>query len=74
MQVKPTDRHIRDKFPLRSKSSYSDTFGKKNFPKDDYKYFDDQLKTGGNWYGNSSYGKFFVNPNPEYHAKKVKIV
>jgi hypothetical protein len=34
----------------------------------------DMLKTGGNWYGKSSYGNFFENPNPEYHAKKVKIL
>lgn len=46
----------------------------RSMKKDDYKYFNDQLKTGGNWYGSTSYGKFFDNPNPEYHAKKVKIV
>lgn len=32
------------------------------------------LKTGGNFYGKSTYGNFFENPNPEYHAKKVKLV
>jgi hypothetical protein len=36
----------------------------KDWKKDDYKYFNDQLKTGGNWYGASSYENFFDNPNP----------
>ena len=73
-QVKPTDRHTRDSFPLRSKSTYAKSYVNKSQPKDDYKYFNDQLKTGGNWYGSTSYGNFFENPNPEYHAKKVKMV
>lgn len=73
-QIKPTDKHIRDQFPLRSKSTYAKSYMSKSMKKDDYKYFNDQLRTGGNWYGGSSYGKFFDNPNPEYHAKKVKIV
>jgi hypothetical protein len=32
------------------------------------------LKTGSNWLGNSTYGGFYAEPNPEYFAKKVKIV
>jgi hypothetical protein len=36
----------------------------KDKKKDNYKYMDDMLKTGGNWYGTTSYGKFFENPNP----------
>ena len=51
--------HIRERFPLRSKSTYSDSFAAKNFKKDDYKYINDQLKTGGTWYGKSSYDNFF---------------
>lgn len=34
----------------------------------------DMLKTGSNWFGKSTYGQNFSNPNPEYMAKKVKVV
>jgi hypothetical protein len=57
--IKPTDNHIRDKFPLRSKSTYNDTFKNREPKKDDYKYMTDMLKTGGNWYGKTTYGNFF---------------
>ncbi len=56
--------HIRERFPLRSKSTYADSFAVKNYKKDDYKYINDQLKTGGTWFGKSSYDNFFENPNP----------
>jgi len=59
---------------MRSKSTYANSFANKQPKKDDYKYMSDQLKTGGIWLGKSSYGNFFENPNPEYHAKKVKNV
>ena len=42
--------------------------------KDDYKYFPDQLRTGSNWYGKTTYGDFFGSQNPEYFAKKVKVI
>lgn len=57
--IKPTDRHTRDNFPLRSKSTYAENYVNKAPKKDDYKYFNDQLKTGGNWYGKTTYGGFF---------------
>lgn len=72
--VKPTDKHARGYFPLRSKSTYANEFIPKDSKKDDYTYFPDQLKTGYDWLGNTSYGNFFGNPNPEYMAKKYKIV
>ena len=72
--VKPTDKHARAYFPMKSKSTYAKEFINKSPEKDDYKYFPDQLKTGYNWLGKTTYGSFFANPNPEYHAKKVKIV
>ena len=72
--IKPTDKHTRDSFPLRSKSTYAKEFVSKSPQKDDYKYHNDQLKTGSNWFGKTTYGAFFSNPNPEYHAKKEKIV
>lgn len=59
---------------MRSKSTYSGAYVKKPMKKDDYKYIPDQLKTGYDWLGNTTYNNFFPQPNPEYHAKKVKIV
>lgn len=49
---------------MRSKSTYAKSFVKKCIKKDDYKYIDDQLKTGTNWFGKTTYGRFFENPNP----------
>jgi hypothetical protein len=72
--VKPTDKHSRAYFPLRSKSTYANEFVSKSPKKDDYKYYNDQLKTGYNWMGKTTYGSFYNNPNPEYHAKKVKMI
>jgi len=34
----------------------------------------DQLKTGSNWFGRTTYGDTFNNANPEYFAKKVKVI
>ena len=72
--VKPTDRHTRGKFPMRCKSTYSGAFVDKSLKKDNYKYMADQLKTGTNWLGTTTYGNNFSQPNPEYFAKKVKVV
>lgn len=72
--VKPTDNHIRGHFPLRSKSTYANEFVKKDPKKDDYTYIPDQLKTGSNWLGKTSYGSFFGSPNPEYMAKPYKNI
>lgn len=46
---------------------------KKDWKKDDYEYIPDQLRTGSNWYGQTTYGKFYAQPNSDYFAKKVKI-
>lgn len=72
--VKPTDRHTRGSFALRSNSTYAKEFSGKSPQKDDYTYFNDQLKTGKNWFGKTTYGSFYNSPNPEYHAKKVKNI
>ena len=71
--VKPTDKYARGHFPMRTKSTYANEFINKSPKKDDYVYYKDQLKTGYNWMGKTTYGSFYNNPNPEYHAKKVKI-
>lgn len=72
--MKPTDKHSRGYFPLRSKSTYNKEFHNKKPKKDDYTYYPDQLKTGYDWLGKTTYGDFFGNPNPEYMAKKVKVL
>ena len=59
---------------MKSKSTYSKEFVPKDPKKDDYSYISDQLKTGYRWLGKTTYGDFFNNPNPEYFAKKAKIV
>lgn len=72
--VKPTDKHTRGYFPLRSKSTYANEYIQKAPLKDDYTYFPDQLRSKSNWFGRTTYENFFSNPNPEYFAKKVKNV
>jgi hypothetical protein len=72
--VKPTDKHARGYFPLRSKSTYANEYVQKAPLKDDYTYFPDQLRSKSNWFGRTTYENFFSNPNPEYFAKKVKNV
>ena len=34
----------------------------------------DQLKTGSNWLGTTTYNNFYAEPNPEYMAKKVRVI
>ena len=72
--VKPTDRHTRAVFPLRSKSTYTKSFLGEPAKKDDYKYFPDSLKTGSNWYGATTYGQTFQDFSPEDCAQRVKVV
>ena len=72
--VKPTDKHTRGYFPMRSQSTYTKSFLGEPRKKDDYKYIPDCLKTGNNWYGSSTYGNVFQQPNPEDYAKKYKII
>ena len=71
--MKPTDKHAIAYFPLRSKTTYSKEYTKKGQKKDDYTYIPDQLRTGSNWYGKTTYDNFYNHPDPDYFAKKVKI-
>lgn len=41
--------------------------------KEDHERIPDNLKTGYNWYGSTTYGNNFRQPNPEDYAKKYKI-
>ena len=72
--IKPTNKHSIGYFPLRSKTTYGKQYVKRDQKKDDYTYISDQLKTGSNWYGRTTYSDFYNQPDPQYHAKKVKIV
>lgn len=49
---------------MKNGTTYAKEFVKKNMKKDDYTYFPDQLKTGSNWYGKTTYGSFYNDPNP----------
>ena len=57
--VKPTNKHAIGYFPLRSKTTYSKEYTKKHNKTDDYKYIPDQLKTGSNWFGRTTYANFY---------------
>ena len=71
--VKPTDRHHRGGFPLRSKSTYSSTYLGKSVPREGHRPVD-LLKTGNNWMGQTTYKQKYSEQNPEYYALKVKLV
>ena len=72
--VKPTDKHTRGYFPQRSRSTYANEYVKKDALKDDYTYFPDQLRSNSNWFGRSTYENFCSSHNPEYFARKVKVL
>lgn len=63
--VKPTNLHTRGRFPLSSKTTYSKSFIGEPGKKDDYDGIPDNLKTGYNWFGKTTYGTRFLKPNPE---------
>lgn len=62
--VKPTDRHVRGYFPFRSKSTYSRSFVGYPSAKREVERTPDNLKTGQNWFGSTTYGSNFRQPNP----------
>jgi hypothetical protein len=72
--VKPTDRHTRGYFPLRSRSTYTNNFLGNPGRNQESGKNRDNLKTGYNWYGATTYGNYFKQPNPEDYAKKYKII
>jgi hypothetical protein len=71
--IKPTDRHTRGSFPLRSRSTYSNNFTGNQAKKDERFRIPDNLKTGYNWYGNTTYNNYFKQPNPEDYTHKYKV-
>jgi len=58
---------------MRSKSTYAKEYVHKDVKKDNYTYIPDKIKIGNNWFGKTTYGEFFSNPNPEYFAKKITM-
>lgn len=71
--MKPTDRHFRGNYPLNSRSTYSNTFTTHPMKRVQGCKTPDNLKTGSNWYGASTYSNNFKEPNPEDYALKYKI-
>lgn len=70
--MKPTDKHVREKFPLRGRTTYNNFFQGTPGKKDDWDGIQDCLKTGTGWFGQSSYNNYFKAPNPEHYASIVK--
>lgn len=70
--VKPTDKHSRGYFPLRSNSTYKKSFLGEPTKRSPHERIPDNLKTGSNWYGDTTYGTKFLHPNPEDYARKYK--
>lgn len=72
--MKPTDNSVRDKIPMRARSTYASSFSNSSAPKPVKEKISDNLKSTNLWLGKSTYGNFFNQPNPEDYAKKVKNV
>lgn len=49
--VKPTDKHTRDKFPLRGRTTYNNSFLGTPGKQDDWDGIQNNLKTGSGWFG-----------------------
>lgn len=62
--VRPMDRQIRGYFPLRSKSTYTNNFLGNPGKRSETGRVPDNLRTGSNWFGNTTYENFFKQPNP----------
>lgn len=62
--VKPTDSHLRGYFPMRCRTTYSDSYTGASFPKNRVERALDNLKTGYSWMGSSSYAQSYSRPNP----------
>jgi hypothetical protein len=62
--IKPTNIHTRGNIPFRSKSTYANSYTKRSFKKDNFKCYPDQIKKGNGWFGKTTYGNFFSDPNP----------
>lgn len=61
-------------FPLLAKTVYSTEYVGRKVSKSDYERQHDNLKTGANWFGASTYNKSFHLPNPEdYPPKAVSV-
>lgn len=71
--VKPTDSHRVGNFPMRSQSTYAKSFVGPSQKKDEKFKIHDNLKTGSNWFGATTYGSNFRQPNPEDYAKKYSV-
>ena len=65
---------MRDKIPMRARSTYASSFANNSAPKPAKGKAEDNLKSTNLWLGRSTYGNFFNQPNPEDYAKKVKNV
>lgn len=59
---------------MRARSTYANSFPSKSAAKPVTQKIPDNLKSNNLWLGNTTYGKFFNQPNPEDYAKKIKNI
>ena len=59
---------------MRAKSTYATSFANNSAPKPAKERIQDNLKPTNLWFGKTTYGNFFNQPNPEDYARKVKNV
>jgi len=71
--IKPTDNTVRGHFPLKSDTTYGKSFTQRQGKKADLSRSPDNLKAGPIWFGQTTYGTKFYNPNPEDYAAKIKF-
>lgn len=71
--IKPTERHTRGHIPFRSKSTYSRTFTGQVSSRRGQQKAPDNLRTGSNWFGTTTYGNNFRQPNPEDYSIHLKV-
>ena len=72
MKIKPTNKHKMGEFPLMGKTVYSIEYQSKRAAKDDYLRLHDSLRTGSNWFGETTYKNTFHAPNADSYLPKVK--
>jgi hypothetical protein len=57
---------------LSSRTSYSTAFYPKQNNRNSVEKTPDNLKNGKNWFGQTTYDRFYKNPNPEDYLPRVR--
>lgn len=59
---------------MRSRSTYTKSFTGQPGKRSEWGKVPDNLRTGSNWYGSTTYGNNFRQPNPEDYAHKYSNI